>query len=253
MKASKTKAPKQKNHGGMKRGQMLSKIKPENGMPKNFDAARAGRFADRKSLAASNAIQSLIRLSEPRYRNSCQGFDEDEEGRRSYYECDACPCNKGCLERKVRAEADKAALTDFFKKPPAELDAIDVEEMRDVAKFFCDAWLASDSEYFRELADLIDILKESKEPRISVRDRRLLNTAPEHSAIYGAHMMLSITRQTGEEIGREELLQAASNQCSDAIEDRTFSRAVKRGAIKLKKRKPGPESESKKTSVQIPK
>ncbi|MDD5350281.1 MAG: hypothetical protein PHQ12_08735 [Chthoniobacteraceae bacterium] len=203
----------------MNKGQSLKEIKPENGIPKNFDAALSGRFTDRNSLAASNAIQALIRNPQPRYRNSCKGVDKDERGHNYYYECDACPYSEGCLERKVRAEADEAALKDFFKKDAAELETIDVEEIRDVAKIFCDAWRASDSEFFRELADLIDILKESNESRISVRDRRLLNTAPEYSATYGAHMVLSITRQAGEEIGREELLGAACNQCSYAIDD----------------------------------
>ena len=238
----------------MKKGQSLKKIKPENGSPKNFIIAHYGRFTDSKALKASDAIQILIRTPKSYRRTmNCDGNVEYEDGSSYRYGCDECPENKGCRERDERAKSDKAALADFFTKNPAGLEAHEVANIRDAAQIFCNAWIGRDSGFFREMADLIDAFaaREKVTPRVSIRDRALLNLSPPHAAVAATHMTWYLDRKHGngdEEISYAEFLQAVNDTSEDGITDRSFQRAIKPLGIKLKRGKPGPKPERKKTS-----
>ncbi len=229
-------------------------MKPENGVPKNLDYAFSGRFTDSDVMKASDAIEELIRTPKP-YRPCITGAEELDDGSLNYHECDECRKNKECRERYERAKSDKDALTKFFKKDRAELDAQEVADLRDVARIFCYAWLDRDSGFFEEMAKLMKAFsgKEKVIPRISVCDRTILTTSPYHAAVLMTYMTWHINRQSdkgNKEIGYEEFLQAVNDKFPMGIDDRTFQRIIKAVGIKLKRGKPGPKPERKKTSGQ---
>jgi len=238
----------------MKKGQALENIKPENGSPRNFMIANYGSYTDSKALKASDAIQILIRTPKSYRRTmNCAGNVEYEDGSSYRYGCDECPENKGCGERDERAKCDKAALADFFTKTPAGLEAHEVANIRDVAQIFCNAWIERDSGFFNEMADLVDAFaaREKVTPRVSIRDRALLNLSPHHAAVAATDMIWHLDQKHGkgdEEISYAEFLQAVNDCSKEGITDRSFQRAIKLLGIKLKRGKPGPKQERKKTS-----
>jgi len=231
-------------------GQSHKKIKPENGILRNLDHASYGRFMDRPVMAASDAIQMVIRTPKPSWSNiKCGGTAEYEDGSVYHYECDECPKNEGCSERYERAKADEDALTKFFKKNPAEMEAQEVADIRDVARIFCNAWKDRDSGFFEEMAALMGAFLEKEEvvKRISICDRTIPNTSPAYTAVLGEYIARTVG-QGDKEIGSEELLQAANDRCSDKVEGRTYRRIRKSCGINVTPEKPGPKPERKKTA-----